>query len=395
MTTYLHDLIPADALAEALDQKLVSRKTSADGSLELYVYSTDAQFQNAWNVATINARGLVVDAKTHEVVARPFQKFFNYGSQDAPTLTPDLRVEATDKLDGSLGILLPGGHIASKGSFQSSVAVHATKVYKERYHGAWSPRDGITYLFEIIHPNGRIVLDYGRTDDLFLLGAVDNSSGEVYGPNSEETAAWPGPRTSVLPFTTVGDALAAPPRENAEGLVLRVLDTGEQVKLKQEDYLHLHAIVTNTSPRNIWEAMAVNDLRRFDLSTKDYVRLLRVGPVRVERALNLGENWLTKLSETTPDEFHDWLQATQAEILEDYKAMEHKVLRAAGEVSTWGTLPKKELVAKLREQQYDGFNWQTVLEVHGHGGLTARAASTLWLEVTPPAGGLGWMTGPE
>src|SRR5690606_233306 len=115
------------------------------------------QYKNAWNVATMNARGLVVDAVTLEVLARPLKKFMNYGDPTLGDLDLDAPVEATDKMDGSLAILQPDETLVSKGSFTSHIAEHATRLYTERYLGKWDRRPEVTYLFEDIFPAGRIV----------------------------------------------------------------------------------------------------------------------------------------------------------------------------------------------------------------------------------------------
>lgn len=53
---------------------------------------------------------------------------------------------------------------------------------------------------------------------------------------------------------TFAEALAMPPRDNAEGLVLRT-DDGRMLKIKQSDYVALHRAISKLSARSIWEAM--------------------------------------------------------------------------------------------------------------------------------------------
>ena len=123
-------------------------------------------------------------------------------------------------MDGSLGILVPtpGGYeIATRGSFSSDQARHATKVWRERYAGT-EVRPGVTYLFEIVYPGNRIVVDYGDLDDLVLLGGVEIRTGR---PVAAADLPWTGPKVATFDFPTLGEALAAPPRAGAEGFVLR------------------------------------------------------------------------------------------------------------------------------------------------------------------------------
>ena len=278
-TLLLDDLIPATDLAQAVEAGLVRVQRHPSLPLRIFNYTEAAVFARAWTPATRTCRGLVV-ADDGRVVARPWAKFFNHGEPAGASAdgmsggqTPmDLEspVEVTDKADGSLGVLYrtpAGPGIATRGSFAGEQAVHATELYLARYHDRWEPVDGWTYLFEIIYPTNRIVLDYGATDDLVLLGAVRIATGEPVGPRHEVCAGWPGPRTADLEQATLAEALAATPRPNAEGVVVRYLDgplAGSLVKVKQADYVALHRIVTGHTGRRLWEhACKLPRLRRF------------------------------------------------------------------------------------------------------------------------------------
>jgi RNA ligase len=52
---------------------------------------------------------------------------------------------------------------------------------------------------------------------------------------------------------TLTEALHAPVRPNAEGLVVRYLESPKLVKIKQADYVALHKIVTGLNERVVWE----------------------------------------------------------------------------------------------------------------------------------------------
>jgi RNA ligase len=187
-------------------------------------------------------------------------------------------VTVTDKADGSLGILYPtpdGYAVATRGSFASDQAVHATALFRRRYAG-FTPPEGLTVLLEIIYPENRIVLDYGGLDDLVLLGAVDIATGRSFGP--EAVPEWPGPVVERFGYGTLAEALAAPPREGREGLVVHAPALDVRVKIKYEEYVRLHRIVTGLNARVVWELLA---------SGQD----------------------LAALVETLPDEFHGWVRA--------------------------------------------------------------------------------------
>lgn len=224
--------------------------------LTVWNYTEDVQYRNKWNKITLACRGLIINTVTGEVVARPWEKFFNLGQMDN-RIDSDAPVEVTDKMDGSLGILYqrPDGAfaIATRGSFASEQAIEATKMLHEtpEYRQEVSIPDGITFLFEIIYPQNRIVVNYGDQRDLVLLGAVSNQYGFYYGPlEAAGMLNWPGPVTESWHFDSFVDAISFPDRDGKEGVVIR---SGRNiVKLKQADYVELHRIVTNLSPKTIW-----------------------------------------------------------------------------------------------------------------------------------------------
>lgn len=227
----------------------------------IYNYTEKTNYENAWNEVSLACRGLILE-DDGTIVARPFPKFFNYGQTGAPVIDPAAEVIVTDKVDGSLGILYPtltGHAIATRGSFTSEQAEHATKLWHERYADTWQPKDTLTYLFEIVYPANRIVIDYGELDMLVLLGAVETGTGNTFHPRDLD---WPGAVADSFPYSTLAAALAAEPRPNAEGLVVYVKATGDRVKIKQEDYLRLHKIVTGLNARAVWEVLA--ELGDFD-----------------------------------------------------------------------------------------------------------------------------------
>lgn len=263
LVTTIDDLFPADCdcigspLEQAITDGYVRRQVHPSEPLAILNYTEKTAYEEAWTPVTLACRGLIYSTDTGEVVARGFTKFFNYGQNGAPTLDLDASVLVTDKKDGSLGIIyrLPSGGyaVATRGSFASEQAAHATKVLHERY-GDYVPAPAITTLVEIVFPANRIVLDYGALDDLILLGGQPLAGGRPIPPASmHTTSGWPGPVTETLMVGPFAEALAMPQRVNAEGVVVHDLTTGSLVKIKQADYVELHRIVTNLTARKVHE----------------------------------------------------------------------------------------------------------------------------------------------
>jgi RNA ligase len=253
----LYDLIDRDNLERGIADKLINIREAHDGQ-RIYNYTDGAMYTpGAWdNPAVRQCRGLIVDPDDF-VVARPWAKFFNHGQAEAGALDMGARVEVTDKMDGSLGIIhideSGSLRVSTRGSFESEQAFHATDWLTER-RWALADVDRYTPLVEIIYPGNRIVCDYGDRDELVLLGAVDIETGEYHGPaGAARLCGWPGALADDFPYGTLRDALAAPPRPGAEGLCVRYLDRPHIVKIKQDDYVALHRIVTGLSERTVWQ----------------------------------------------------------------------------------------------------------------------------------------------
>ena len=286
-----------EMLDQMVNEGLVRVQTHPVLPFRILNYTEQAQFKSVWNACTLACRGLIVDDKDN-IIARPFEKFFNLGDSHAADIDWDTPVEVTDKKDGSMGILYstlvnPAYHgisscdgnwynMATRGSFNSDQAIHATKLWHERYSHV-KVHDGFTFIFEIVYPDNRIVLDYGGMDDLILLGAVDKRYGFVYGPNEAASLliGWSGPKTEVFNYKSLREAAVANYRSNAEGLVVR--SGRKMVKIKQADYIELHRLISMLSERSVWSQ------------------------------LKAGQS-IMEICEALPDEFHDFVRNVGGEL---------------------------------------------------------------------------------
>lgn len=254
MVTYLNDVLDPALLGQMMDEGYVQVRYHPDYPYAIYCYTKQAMFDREWNDVTKICRGLIVNEDTGEILARPFKKFFNFGEPDAPVFGQTDWVTVYDKIDGSLGIAYDtpdGPAIATKGSFTSDQAVKATELLRTKYP-RYMHDDVYTDLFEIIYPENRIVLDYGDEESLRYLGSVDIEDGDDCW-NGFLMKIWDIPRNTSLqngPFFQLELDLNRP---NAEGFVLLNNDTGDRIKMKQEDYLELHKIMTGLNERQLWE----------------------------------------------------------------------------------------------------------------------------------------------
>lgn len=226
--------------------------------LSIYNYSRKTQYEGKWDEITLQCRGLIIDRNTGEIIARPFRKFFNIEELEwkVPSGTPKIYA----KEDGSLGIVFyyaDKWHVATRGSFASEQAERANQMLNEKYSkgsvGLNSLKKEWTYLTEIIYPENRIVLNYNHQSKMILLGAVETSTGIDIDVDTIGFQPFERPyKYSNFGSSTSFKELKQLDTEGEEGFVLR-WDDGFRVKIKFENYIKLHAIVTNLTIKSLWE----------------------------------------------------------------------------------------------------------------------------------------------
>jgi RNA ligase len=261
--------------------------------LSIYNYSREVQFQEKWDDITLMCRGLVLD-KEGNVIARGFNKFFNL-EEHSPEEIPNESFEIFEKMDGSLiiGFVYNGEfHTATRGSFTSEQSIDARKIVDEMKVSNIF-KEGYSYLFEYIAPNNRIVVDYGDWRELVVLTIIDNKTNEEVKYPELISMACEGFRV-VNRYLGIEDytQLKSKIEENKEGYVIR-FKSGFRVKIKGEEYVRLHRLITNFSNVNIWE-------------------LLRDG-----KSLN-------EFLERVPDEFDDWVKGWVKKLNDEYNDIEEE-----------------------------------------------------------------------
>lgn len=284
----LGELADLSRLDEMVKQKMIARKESDDGRV-LYDYTHVAQFSKTWNNETRLCRGLVTD-ENGVILGRPFRKFFNLGEIDVEL--PDEPFEVFDKLDGSLIIayLWHGGlGVNTRGSFVSDQAIAAKAWLDGR---GFVPEEGVTYCFEWIAPDNRIVVNYGDRRECVFLDLLDNRTGQSI------ESDWSGARATKVSANRFDEL---PDRDDAEGYVVR-FQSGLRVKIKHPRYVQIHRALNGLNEHRVWEMLS-------------------------------GGTSLTELYEILPDESYDWLKDVEQRLVNAYNEIE----RAASE--SWRVLP--------------------------------------------------------
>jgi len=261
----------------------VSKRKHPTLPLNIYTYSKLTEINNEWDEITAMCRGLILDLNGN-VVGNPWPKFFNIeqtgGSAHIKKLwshpeighdvikhkgteykIPAVDYVAYEKMDGSI---LYGCRyfdqmvLASKGSFESDQVKVGEKILKEKYPTFMVP-EGHTFIWEIIYPANRIVVDYGDMCDLVLLG-IRNTDLNMDWFGYKESWLKIFPRPTVYE-KTIEELLVEKDRKdfiNKEGFVIH-FENGEKVKIKYEAYFDLHKIMTNVTSKDILEALEKGD----------------------------------------------------------------------------------------------------------------------------------------
>lgn len=274
---------------EYVKKGLIRSQTYKD--MTIYQYTEFTQFESLWNNCTLNARGIVFD-NDGVLVQRCMPKFFNHDEPDGIKVEKLMLKEqigvVQEKLDGSLIKITKdekhGLVITSKASFNSDQAKMAKEIVDENNY---SFKEGWTYHFELIHPDNQIVLNYGDEKKLVLLAIIDNKTGKDIDVYSHELR-FEKPQLYELGVLLNVNAL----NKNGlhEGVVVNY--GSYRLKYKTDEYIRLHRIVTEFTPKRVWEALSSGQ--------------------RIDR-MNI------------PEEFIKWLDDTEKELLLKYNELFNKI----------------------------------------------------------------------
>ena len=148
--------------------------------------------------------------------------------------------------------------------------------------------DELNLVFELVAPSNKIVVDYGNLEDLFLITAIANDGEEVPYDLLQDFGFPIVKRYENLNISE----LKGLNFDNEEGFVI-MFQSGFRMKVKFEEYVRLHRIITHVSTKTIWE--------------------------------NLKENKpLDDLLDNVPDEFFKWVKFTIDKFNSQYKEIEEQ-----------------------------------------------------------------------
>ena len=359
-----------DILNDYIERGLVIKQVHPTLPLSIYNYSRTCQYGRLWDEITLACRGLVLDNEGN-VIAKPFPKFFNYEEHTTEEIPNEL-FDVYEKMDGSLGIcfyyereltyieryklwfngnyetgmeyceeIIPNfddpyfhptpttkgeWHIATRGSFVSEQAVKGKELLGK--YNFQKLHTDYTYLFEIIYKENRIVCDYDF-EDVVLLGVINTKTGiEVNLHSDTEDVRIQNIIKNiglnvVTRYNTFGEGFDELKREisnSKEGYVIRFRN-GMRMKIKGDEYVRLHRILTNFSTTDIWE-------------------LLRTGG-------NLDE-----FLDRVPDEFDNWVRLTMLELQSQFESIKFRSVTDFEYYKMQSNGDKKEFALLIKNNDY-------------------------------------------
>lgn len=277
-------MLPAKSKYDEYVRMGILRSQTHD-NLTIYQYTELCQFDRLWNSVTLSARGIVFD-QDGNLIQRCLPKFFNSDEPEGIVLQKTVDAEkpvVQDKLDGSLikvsfdpeNMLV----VTSKASFTSKQAKWATEIIAKT---GYFFQAGYTYHFELIHPSNQIVLNYGDKKALVLLAIVENETGKELNIYKHELAEQ-FEKVELLPNEVLSDVNKLNEKGLKEGVVVNF--GTYRLKMKTDEYVRIHRIVTDFTPKRVWEALSAGQT--------------------IDRA-------------NVPEEFLKWLEGTEAELLNKF-----------------------------------------------------------------------------
>lgn len=246
--------------------------------LVIFNYNHKCQYDRLWDDISIQARGLITNRYTGEIIARPFKKFFNLNERPETTLKnlPDEPFSVTIKEDGVLGISYiynKNQNIATRGSFTSPWALWATEWLNNSNNmncDAMNP--DYTYLFEIISPESKILIDYKGKESLILIGVIDIISGKElsYEDLLSEAKNIKAEPVRNIKFNSIEEMVNKSkiiPKDH-EGWVV-TYNNGLKIKIKGEEYKKIYKLLKFASPLSFWDAWSYDNLKKDNADYKD------------------------------------------------------------------------------------------------------------------------------
>ncbi len=275
---------PTDWLAVLENEYKIKASWCEDRKLVSLKYN---QIESPMNEPVVQqCRGMVVDTQRCQVVAWPYNKFWNHGEGLAASIDWST-AQVQEKLDGSLMILYwlngPNGWLDDTGKWYVASSGHPVaggsfgteaRTFGEAFWDTWNAlgysligaNQCMTYMFEFCATPNRVVVRYEQPR-IVLHGVRHNITGEEYGADYGKAVADSMGCEYVrsFPISSIQDCLKAAEELDPisqEGFVV-VDGAFNRVKIKSPRYVILHHMKGDATPRRaieLWQTGETQEL---------------------------------------------------------------------------------------------------------------------------------------
>lgn len=256
--SYLVDFIKENPdWRELLAKEPYCLKIKDEDNYTLFMYNQ--LYSDFYNPIVKEARGIILDltGKEPRVVCRAFDKFGNYGEGYVDSIDWSSAV-VQEKVDGSIMKLwFDNGswHVSTNSCINAfNAQLSNSKITFGKLFTQAFPSDKInqldtdyTYIFELVSPYNRVVINYGSDTKLYLLGKRNNKTGLEEIPEDLGIA-----KPDTYPLSSLEECIEAADALNDneediqyEGFVV-VDEAFHRVKIKSPYYVARHHILTKT-----------------------------------------------------------------------------------------------------------------------------------------------------
>lgn len=245
-------------------------------------------------------RSLIINIVSEEIVLSPFKKFRNLGECEENSIDNIKKkievaksIEITDKLDGSMQsarwyngkFIMSGSQSLSLSDSWRLTDGYNMLVNDSKYVNMLKNNSEYTFIFEYISLQDAHVVLYDKSQEgLYLIGIRNIMNGEQSSYKDVlDIADYYGVKTTKLYDKTLDDVMEELDKYKAhekEGFVMNI--DGYMVKIKCDDYVNIHKILSNISSINLIIQKISDDqfddlIAKVPLSYKD--RVLKVANI--------------------------------------------------------------------------------------------------------------------
>ena len=303
-------------------------------------------------------RGLILDENFNPVCV-PFYKFGNYGEGYCPNIDWST-ASVQEKVDGSLIKFWfdKTWHISTNGTIDSFKAPIGENVFnlhsfgevvlkaldKEGYtYETFTNKldKDYTYMFELVSPLTRVVIDY-KDYKLYFLGLRNNKTLEEHNPEKVDLLQLPKryPLHSLNEVVSAAESLPW----NEEGYV--VCDSKyNRVKIKSPSYVMAHYMRNNNtiSYSRLLDVVLRNEVEEFLIYADEYKDALLEVKAKYEKFKEMVLNWIVN----HPRDSYKTQKEYALEVIKQPKPMQQFLFRPKDAESYMDSLGGEKLIVLL------------------------------------------------